>query len=70
MKTVSVVLFVLAGLLIAGGLVTIHNAAAATWATYVGAFVLPALRIWWGLIALRKASRPEKAPPRQISSVD
>lgn len=54
---VAIVLFMLAGALAVGGIVTVRSTPIFDFwsglATVFGAFVLPGLLVWWGVIALR-----------------
>ncbi len=57
MKALAIVLFMLAGIGALAGLRVITTTVAAGWPTYLGAFAIPALLVWWGVIALRVADR-------------
>lgn len=61
MKILAVILFMLAGVGVLSGIHVLTTTVTVGFGAYFGAFVLPALLVWWGVIALRVAEKRNRS---------
>jgi hypothetical protein len=65
MRALSILFFLIGGVLAVGGAIQASKPSISPLVTVIGAFTLPALFIWWGLICHKRAKNARQSKSNQ-----